>query len=348
MSLTALVRYKTPVRERMAADFPRPKLSLLAELLVPSVAPNPQLMGTAYDYLFRFHLLRATSLATTRSWTAEAAHEKISRYGDTGTLLWTGKGVLLSGKVRNQMLQMIRRAQRLLAAFVAGEPLSTPLIRSAINLAHCDMYYRAGQIDERFGQPLRVQVEELRGLILATDWSQFRAERLCLLNPTFGNGSTMLRGADADLLLDDMLIDVKTTASLSIRVEDWRQLIGYAALNEHFPIGGGEQPVPIRRVGFYFARYGHLVGWPLTDLVDQAKFAAFAAWLRDYAAEIHQERVALDQEMEKWRAQQERREQRARRAKLRKRAKSRPRKTAKAKKTTLMRTATRKKVRRRR
>jgi hypothetical protein len=64
MSLTALVRQKTPVRERMAVDFPRPRLRLKAELRVPSVAPNRPLMGTAYDYLFRFHLQRAIPFAT--------------------------------------------------------------------------------------------------------------------------------------------------------------------------------------------------------------------------------------------------------------------------------------------
>ncbi|MDB6046349.1 MAG: hypothetical protein JWM63_4900 [Gammaproteobacteria bacterium] len=63
-----------------------------------------------------------------------------------------------------------------------------------------------------------------------------------------------------------MLIDVKTTATLRIRTEDWRQLIGYAAVNVHFPIGGGERPEPIRRVGFDFSWYGDLASWPLTCL----------------------------------------------------------------------------------
>ena len=338
MSLTALVCHKTPVRERLAVDFPRPKLRLKAELRVPSVAPNRPLLGTAYDYLFRFHLLRAIPFAVARSWVAERAHKQISAYGDAGILVWTGKDVLASGEIRDRMSQIIRRAQRLLAAFVAGEPLSTSLIRSAINLAHCDPYYRAGRIDERFGQPLPAQVIELGRLIEATDCSQFRAERLCLLNPTFGEGSKLIGGADADLLLDDMLIDVKTTATLKIRTEDWRQLIGYAALNEHFPIGGGEQPVPIRRVGFYFSRHGYLASWPLTELVDEVKFAAFAAWLRNYVTETHARRVArraqFEQEMAEWRAQEERREQRERahRAKRRKRTKARPRSKVKAKK----------------
>jgi len=102
----------------------------------------------------------------------------------------------------------------------------------------------------------------------------------------------MLGGADADLLLDDLLVDVKTTATLKIRTEDWRQLIAYAALNEHFPIGGGERPMAIRRVGFYFSRYGYLASWPLAELVDPVKFTGFAAWLRDYATEAHVRRTA--------------------------------------------------------
>jgi hypothetical protein len=108
-----------------------------------------------------------------------------------------------------------------------------------------------------------------------------------------------------------LLIDVKTTATLRIRTEDWRQLIGYAALNAHFPIGGGAGPVLIRRVGFYFSRHGYLVSWPLTELVDQAKFTAFAAWLRDYATAAHAQRLArrakVAQERAAWRERQERR-----------------------------------------
>jgi hypothetical protein len=99
----------------------------------------------------------------------------------------------------------------------------------------------------------------------------------------------------------------------------------YAALNAHFPIGAGAGPVPIRRVGFYFSRHGYLVSWPLTELVDQGKFIAFAAWLRDYATAAHAQRLArrakFAQERAAWRKRQERRREhaRARQAKLNKR-----------------------------
>lgn len=106
---------------------------------------------------------------------------------------------------------------------------------------------------------------------------------------------------------------MKTTATLKIRTEDWRQLIAYAALNEHFPIGGGERPMAIRRVGFYFSRYGYLASWPLAELVDPVKFTGFAAWLRYYATEAHVRRTArrisareeLARRLAEWRQRQQ-------------------------------------------
>jgi hypothetical protein len=43
------------------------------------------------------------------------------------------------------------------------------------------------------------------------------------MNPHFG-GSQI--GADADVLLDDTVIELKTTKDLSVSTRDWRQLIG--------------------------------------------------------------------------------------------------------------------------
>ena len=49
------------------------------------------------------------------------------------------------------------------------------------------------------------------------------------------------------MLLDDMLIDVKTTATLRIRTEDWRQLVGYAALNAHVRLAKPNEGAKARR-----------------------------------------------------------------------------------------------------
>jgi hypothetical protein len=49
----------------------------------------------------------------------------------------------------------------------------------------------------------------LRRLIAATDLECFRAKSICLLIPGFGEGSRLIEGADADLLVDDLLIEPK-------------------------------------------------------------------------------------------------------------------------------------------
>lgn len=177
-------------------------------------------------------------------------------------MIFVGEKLQKAAQIRDRMERVIRRARRSLDRFVAGERSSASIIRAAINLAHCDTHYRIGRLDEQFANPQAAQVRELRRLVGVTDLRPFMARRTCLLNPAFSDGSAMLGGADADLLIDDLLIDVKTTAKLKIRTEDWRQLIGYAALNEHFPIGGGKRPLPIRRLGFYFSRHGYRCAAP--------------------------------------------------------------------------------------
>lgn len=77
------------------------------------------------------------------------------------------------------------------------------------------------------------------------------------------SGSVFVGGADADLILDGRLYDVKCT--LKPREDlpyNVRQLIGYALLdwNDAYDLG---------EVGFYFARQGKWISWPLPDLIQQ-------------------------------------------------------------------------------
>jgi hypothetical protein len=269
-------------------------------MCVPSANENDQLIGTAFDYLLRFHVQRQTPHAIAREWVAEGAQAQIAEILETGFLKTSSLGLLritpkgerALSKTHETMARYITDAKRHVARFMQGEALSSDLLRASLNLARCDMSHRAGMHDARIDDtPRRADVEQLRRLVGATDWSAFRATRV-LLNPIFKG----LRGigADADLVLDDTLIEVKTTAKLRIETHDWRQLIGYAALNEHFPIGGGK-PLRIRQVGFYFSRHAYLATWPLNQLVDMDKFAAFAAWLRGYAKKMHAEQVAAEE-----------------------------------------------------
>lgn len=81
-----------------------------------------------------------------------------------------------------------------------------------------------------------------------------------VLNPTF-DGSVDVGGADADLILDNCLIDIKATVNPHRNQTFWLyQLLGYTLLDydDHYQL---------REVGIYLARQGTLLKWPLEELV---------------------------------------------------------------------------------
>jgi hypothetical protein len=81
-----------------------------------------------------------------------------------------------------------------------------------------------------------------------------------VLNPTFV-GSPDVGGADADLILDNCLIDIKATVNPHIIQPVWLyQLLGYTLLDY-------DDRYQIREVGIYLARQGILLKWSLEELV---------------------------------------------------------------------------------
>jgi hypothetical protein len=81
-----------------------------------------------------------------------------------------------------------------------------------------------------------------------------------ILNPTF-DGSFDIGGADADILVDDLLLEIKTTTNDAFeRVDHLYQLLGYALLDY-------SSEYAISRVGVYLARRGVLVEWTIDDVL---------------------------------------------------------------------------------
>lgn len=78
-----------------------------------------------------------------------------------------------------------------------------------------------------------------------------------VLNPTF-TGSRDVGGADADLIVDGCLIDIKASVQPKIDPGWLRQLAGYALLDY-------TDERRIHSVGIYMARQGILLTWPLAD-----------------------------------------------------------------------------------
>ncbi len=81
------------------------------------------------------------------------------------------------------------------------------------------------------------------------------------LNPTF-IGSNDVGGADADLIVNGWLIDIKATTGAKVDAQHVRQLVGYTLLDY-------SDKYHINSVGIYMARQGELFTWPVADFFCQ-------------------------------------------------------------------------------
>ena len=107
------------------------------------------------------------------------------------------------------------------------------LLRAALRLAKIDAVYRAGP---RTAAGIVVEPPDGAVADLRTLWDVMRDGDLAglrppmLLNPDFGDASDLVGGADADIIADGVLIEIKTDVKPTFQLKHFRQLAGYAAL----------------------------------------------------------------------------------------------------------------------
>jgi len=272
MSLTSFIK-NADVRAKLRETFQKPcDPTLLRICKTPHNPALPltnhySLVGTAFDYLMRFHLKRLNPDAIVSPWIAEIALDII-----------TPKTALL-----RKATAIIKQSQDCYTAYIKSGNITDSLIKSTLLLAQLDVIHRAGIIPDDLGYVDQKDITDLRALLNLVDRKTFKSKSVCLLNPTFGDASNLVRGADADLVLDDMIIDIKTTKYLELKRCDFNQLIGYFCL---FKIGGIDGLPPhsaIRRLGIYFSRYGYLYEISANNIWAQKSFSKFLRWFQERA-----------------------------------------------------------------
>jgi len=262
MSLTNVLR-SPRMRERFAMEFEKPPLGIHSIPLAPPIGANPTLVGTAYDYLLRFHLQQRYDFIRGSTWIAEQGLRRV--YG-----------------LENRVIayKMFASAIGHYQSFMTTGACDSNLLRSVLKLAQLDFVYRSQRIDKRFGKISSADVSDLKNLIGVTNFKLFKPKRDAVLNPSFGKTSLLVGGADADLLIDRRLIEIKTTKDAVLTRDTFNQLIGYYILAS---IGGIDQlgrKVGITELAVYFSRYGQLVSFKTKDLMPKAKMARFIRWFK--------------------------------------------------------------------
>jgi hypothetical protein len=271
MSLSSLLETDSELTGYLRTLVATPRLpSPTPALVAPPRSRNYGLVGTAFDYLLRWQLQRTNPAARARRWVAEAA---IGR---------------LPASQRPQATALLQWAKEQHSHFLDHGNLTEDLCVAAIGLAQLDTVFRSGQgLAEVGAPPLPQDIADLVALLAAVPASLARPLDRCLLNPTFGEASVAVGGADADLLLDDTLVDVKTTKIFKLERMAFDQLIGYVLLATLGGIDADPEPSKaITQVAIYFARYSSLVAWPLGRLLPETALRAAADWLHAHLSTL--------------------------------------------------------------
>jgi hypothetical protein len=177
--------------------------------------------------------------------------------------------------------KIVDTAKERYKTYLQSGELTDELIGSAIQLARLEMVYRIGLLSDYIDSVRSEDVQDLKKMMSLINADQFKTKNVCILNPTFGIASKIVGGADADLIIDDTLIEIKTTINPKFERDYFNQLIGYLVLkricemkilvmspdpekpenilpNEEAYDFSSISDHKINKIGVYFSRYGVL------------------------------------------------------------------------------------------
>lgn len=299
MSLTSVLNdpERGNLKKWFRYHFPNPGLANKMVMAVPpsSTESSSSEIGIALDYLIRFNLERVNGpLFHGSTWIAEWGYECTLNEIDStqGDRICIGHSVLkLTDKLelRRLVTSEFSRAKGNYAKFIAEGELTKSLLRSSIFLAKLEATYRTGRIVGNIGSIDSHAVAELSRLFTIVPWEKFRAVQRCVANPIFDSRLSLVGGADADFIVDDLLVDIKCTRKPGLNRATLNQLLGYTFLSMLEGVNGRKKP-EIRRIGVYFARYGHLFTMPLADFCDRKQLKVLS---KEFVRLVNNKRLKL-------------------------------------------------------
>jgi len=279
MSLTSFLKDtdNQEVRNELKTKFLRPQFGLKNDIKARPLTNNWGIVGTAFDYVFRSNLkyLHPKHKFDETGWVADRAFIVLkNKFGKK--------------KFYSEPLKVLKRkykeAKTNFEQYQKTGVVSDALIDSSIFLAKLDLYTRSGYLDTNYDSCSPLDIEDIKAMLSLVNPEMFKIKERCWLNPVFG-GSVFVGGADADIIIDDTLIDIKTTKHPKLIRSDLNQIICYYILSLMGGVNCKEKDMPIKNIGIYYARYGELWVVPLSALGELQTFHDFKNWLFAYTRE---------------------------------------------------------------
>lgn len=282
MSLTQVIKIKE-IKEFLDENFIFPKVKVQAELLAPPLTKNYALVGTAFDYLVRFYVQRVNkSTCLEGKWICEESIEYLKEILENFANEFSPEDYL---RFLNRAVDAFQRTKELRQVYLETGVFSDELIEASLLIAKLDPIVRAGptvisSIIKNFDSVDPEDVLDLKNLVSLLKPEFFTKKEICLLNPTFGEGSVLVGGADADLIIDDLIIDIKTVKKAEFKREYFRQLLGYYLLS-HIGLD-----IKINKLGIYFSRHGYLLTIDVKELMKDKPVRQIAEEFKSLVREI--------------------------------------------------------------
>jgi len=262
----------TPVREFFETRFPAAQFKPISKAwretvraaeiaCAPPEGVNPGTIGTAFDY-------RARLCWAPIEWETTVAAG--------GTMKVFGLGRADLGVLAFELQEELARVASERCGEDLADELEERVSRCCYALALYEQFFRTlaaaasspllelgkrATIEDVLAIAPQAAVEDLSAMarLLCTSYPELVGQE-AVLNPRF-DGSVEIRGADADVIVDRTLLELKTTRQDSFeRVNHVYQLLGYALLDY-------SNQYKLQVVGVYLARRGLLVRWEIAELL---------------------------------------------------------------------------------
>jgi hypothetical protein len=256
MSLTSIIKSDPTLRAKFKSCFNRPKIDKSKQLLAEPQSRRYGTVGVAMDYLLRFKLEKLNSVSNLgKPWISELAIDLIPHHPEYQSI---GQAII----------ELVKKLKK---EYLKTGHFTRELIEATLSMAYLDPIYRAGAGMEYIGSEIfEEDIEDITKQLSLVEENLFTTTEACLLNPTFGKGSSLVGGADADFILGRTLIDLKSSKKLEFSLNDFCQIVGYKVLSK---IGGIDESESneIDTLGIYFSRYGYLFTFDVNELCSSSE-----------------------------------------------------------------------------
>lgn len=285
MSLTSILSYNnkqfTDFRTLLEELFPTPKFVGEGSIKVEPQTKNYGLIGIAFDYLLRFPLgEKYKGLVHSSTWVSEEAltyfkEGSFVTFGNPDDIDFDNIDILMEKKneENKRVKSKFDNSKKICEEYINSQVgISDALLEASLFLSRLDLIARAPFKNELSSDPENTEdLNDLRLLLQNCNLDLFCPKEKIILNSTFGKGSKLVGGADADLIIDNTLIDIKTTKEQKITRLIFNQLIGYYLI---YLIGGidNHEDTKIENLGIYFSRYNYLWTLPIKKIGSEDDF----------------------------------------------------------------------------